>query len=75
MSAEIIAFRAPGSPDPGSPARFPHKPPANSPPNRKPAPKPPAQYPEPSKARLIFLLNQLAVQVGLDPSQFPTFKE
>ena len=74
MSAQIITFRAPESPDPGMPKRFPHKPSANVPPRGKPVPKPPLRL-DPSKARLMFLLDQLAVAVGLDPAQFPPWKE
>jgi hypothetical protein len=59
MTAEIIPFRAPGSPDPGTPKRFPHKPPANRPPNRKPVPKPATIEPKRDR-RLEFLPDQVA---------------
>jgi hypothetical protein len=71
MSAEVIAFRVPGSPDPGSPSRFPHKPPANKPPNRKSAPKLPSTAPEPDKTRLLWLLDQLGESVGLRFKSLP----
>jgi|HubBroStandDraft_1064217.scaffolds.fasta_scaffold1671188_2 hypothetical protein len=69
MTAEIIAFRVSGSPDPGTPKHFPHKPPANVPPRRKPAPQPAPKKRSREEAQVTFLLRQLAVAVGLDPAQ------